>query len=362
MRCRLSRLFDGRPGRHGRRVASAPRAQRGAALIIAMLVFALATALVVAMKSEFDRFFQRSSNLLFDEQAQAYLRGAEDLATMALILDYDEDKAEGLARDDLQELWAQPSPDYPLDGLGWMRGSLEDLQGRFNLNALAARVPNAGTAQATERFTAAQQQFIRLLQALGEPAVSEQEAIAITESVSDWLDIDMIPTLDGAEDDFYYAATPAYRAANRPMASVSELRAVANMTPEIYRALLPWVTVWPQTGDSFKVNIHTAPAMVLRSLNADKDLSPLSVAEGESLFEYRRETGFVDINDFLANPVFDGRRDNMGDVRQSLLDQKSSYFLLEALVEVAGRNMRLYSVLHRHKRQVDTLARAGGSL
>jgi len=353
MRCHLSSVSAGR---------GVQRTQRGAALIIAMLVFALATALVVAMKSEFDRFFQRSVNLLFDEQAQAYLRGAEGLAAMALIADYDEDKVEGMARDDLGELWSQPSPDYPLDDIGWMRGSLEDLQGRFNLNALAERVPNAGSPQATARFTTAQQQFIRLLQALGDPEVSEQEAYAITESVSDWLDPDPIPSADGAEDDYYFGSTPAYRAANRPMASVSELRAVAYMTPEIYDALLPWVTVWPRTAESFKINILTAPAMVLRSLNAEKDYSPLTVAEGESLVEFRQEVGFQDVSDFLAHPVFEGRRDNMGDIKQLSLATSSSYFLLDAVVEVAGRNMRLYSVLHRHNRQIDTLARAGGSL
>jgi len=337
------------------------RAQQGAALITAMLVCALATALVVAMKSEFERFYQRSVNLLFDEQANAYLRGAEDLAALVLVMDYDEDKAEGLPRDDLQELWAKANelPPYPLDDIGQMSGTLEDLQGRFNLNALAARVQGAGEPGATIRFTPAQEQFIRLLQALGDPAVSEQEAIAITESVRDWLDIDIIPSADGAEDDYYYSQAPAYRTANRPMTSVSELRAVAYMTPAIYQALQPWVTVWPQ--EPAKLNIHTAPAMVLRSLNADKDLTPLSAEEGEALQLHRTEIGFLDINDFLAHAVFEGRRERMIEVK-GLLGQYTEYFLLDAVAEVSGRNMRLYSVLHRHNRQVETLIRAGGSL
>ena len=45
-----------------------------------------------------------------------------------------------------------------------------------------------------------------------------------------------------------------------------------------------------------------------------------------------------------------------------LLGESSSYFLLEAEVEVADRNMRLYSVLERRQRSVAALARAGGSL
>jgi general secretion pathway protein K len=344
-----------------RRAQRQRRSQQGAALIIAMLVFALATAMVVAMKGEFERFYQRTVNLLFDDQAHAYLRGAEDLASLALVTDYDEDKAKGQWRDDLQELWARASelPPYPLDDIGQMTGKLEDLQGRFNLNALAAPAQGAGEPGAPVRFTPAQEQFIRLLQALGEPAVSEQEAIAITQSVTDWLDADFNPTPEGAEDDYYSGRTPAYRTGNRPMTSVSELRAVAYVTPQIYQALQQWVTVWPQ--EPGKLNIHTAPAMVLRSLNADKDLTPLSEAEGDALAQYREETGFVDINDFLANPVFEGRRERMVQVK-GLLGQSTEYFLLDAVAEVAGRNTRLYSVLHRHNRQIEALIRAGGSL
>jgi general secretion pathway protein K len=339
------------------------RRERGAALIVAMLVFALATALVVAMKGDFERFFQRSANLLLDEQAQAYLRGAEDLAAMVLIRDYDEDKAEGFPRDDRSEAWNTSPPKdkpmpYALDDIGWMRGSLEDLQGRFNLNALAASPPGGTDGAAAVRFTAAQEQFIRLLQALGEPEVTEQEAIMITESIKDWLDEDPNPSPDGAEEEVYSSRTPAHRAGNRAMSSVSELLAVANMTPEIYQALRPWVTVWP--ADPAPLNIHTAPAMVLRSINADKDLSPLSPEEGEALAAEQFEPGFTDKNGFLASAVFEGRRERMTGI-MALLDQKSEYFLLEAEAEVAGRNMRLYSVLHRHNRQIDALARAADS-
>ncbi len=335
------------------------RHQRGAALIVAMLVFALATALVVAMKSEFERFYQRSANMLLDEQAQAYLRGAEDLASLALLFDYDQDIAKGLPRDDLLEFWALPPAPYALDE-GWMRGTLEDLQGRFNLNRLAERV-QVGEGAVVNRFTPSQEQFIRLLQALGELEVSEQDAILITESVSDWLDADPNPSQDGAEDDFYASQTPAYRTANRSMASASELRAVANMTPQIYQALLPLVTVWPQESESLTINIHTAPAAVLRSINASKDLSPLSEAEGEALAQYRLEPGFKDKADFLANPVFEGKRDKMADVMK-LLGESTSCFLLQAEVEVAGRNMRLYSVLDRSNRKITALSRASGSL
>lgn len=333
------------------------RGQGGAALIVALLVFALCAALVVAMQVEFNRFYQRAANLLLVEQGDVYLRGAEELATLVLLADYDSDRDREQPRDDLGEIWAQQTERYPLEDGVWLQGRLEDLQGRFNLNSLATG--SAGSEDGAPRFTAAQAQFIRLLQSLGEPQVSELEAIAITESVGDWLDPDMVPAPQGAEDDYYFVQEPAYRTANRPMASVSELQAVANVTPEIYRALAPLVTVWPDSPGA--LNIHTAPAAVLRSINADDDLQPLSQAEGEALVERRRETGFLDVEDFLASPAFEGKAQRMEQTR-ALLGQASSYFLLTAEVEVADRNMRLYSVLQREGRQVNALARAAGSL
>jgi general secretion pathway protein K len=341
---------------------AALRSQSGAALIVALLVFALCTALVVAMELEFNRFYQRSANILLAEQANAYLRGAEELAALALLADYDADRNLDEPRDDLLEIWAQPPPPYALEEGGWMEGCLRDLQGRFNLNALEERVVPAegesGSEAKTPRFTAAQAQFIRLLQALGEPQLGEQEAILITEAVSDWLDRDVEPAPDGAEDDYYFGLTPGYRSANRPMASVSELRAVAGMTSELYQALEPWVTVWPQVPST--LNIHTAPAMVLRSINADDDLRPLSQADGEALLE-QRKLGVADIDDFLESPVFADKQEQMEQVR-ALLGQSTSYFLLSAEVEVADRRMRLYSVLERGARQVNALARGSGRL
>ena len=347
-----------------------PCRQSGAALVVALLVFALCTTLIVAMKSEFDRFYQRGANLLQSEQAYAYLRGAEDLAGMALLADYDQDKTAKVPQDTLREIWAQPSTPYPLDDGGWLTGSLQDLQGRFNLNWLigssvgsSVGAKEAGGTSGTDgvqpRFSAAQEQFIRLLQALEEVPVSQQEAITIMQAVTDWLDEDGEPGPGGAEDDYYYSRTPAHRAANRPMASVSELRSVAYMTPEIFQALRPLVTVWPQA--PAPLNIHTAPVAVLRSINVDKELDPLSASDAQSLADYRENAGYTGLDEFLENPAFAGRAQQMAGMKP-LLGEKSSYFLLEAEVQVADRRQRLYSILQRHRRQITSMARAGGSL
>ena len=139
------------------------------------------------------------------------------------------------------------------------------------------------------------------------------------------------------------------------ISSVSELRAVANITPEIYEALEDLVIALPET--STTLNIHTASPTLLRSINTDKELSPLSEDEGEGL----RTEGFENLSGLLGNPIFAAKKDKMSGIK-GLLDEKSDYFLLEAEVEVAGREMRLYSVLERRNRKVGAIARGNGSL
>ena len=333
-----------------------PGPQRGAAMVLALLVFALSASLIVAMSRDFNRTYRQGSNIFLSAQSDAYLQGAEGLASLALIADADADRRAERRRDDLVEIWAREASPYPLDEGGWLVGSLEDLQGRFNLNQLARR---AEQEVGESRLTAEQTQFVRLLLVVTEGELGETEALSITRAIGDWLDADNSLRPDGAEDDTYVTLTPAYRAANRPMASISELRAVAGVDDDLFRALEPFVTVWPEQPAG--LNIHTAPAVVLRSLAEDDSLQPLSASDGEALVAYREENGFADLDDFFAHPVFAGRAENMAQTR-TLLAETSDYFLLSARVEVADRNTRLYSVLERKNRQVNVLQRTTGSL
>ena len=61
--------------------------QQGAALVIALLVFALAAALMVGVQRDFSLQLQRSTNTFFAEQGWAFLVGAEELGILALSFD-----------------------------------------------------------------------------------------------------------------------------------------------------------------------------------------------------------------------------------------------------------------------------------
>ena len=323
--------------------------QRGAALVIALLVFALAAALVVALAGDFTLTLQRGRNAFAAGQANAYLRGGEELAGLILRQDWHSDRQRPRPRDDFAELWAQPSPPYPLDGGGWLAGRLQDLQGRFNLNSLRASPP------AGRRFSAPQAMFIRLLQTPEEPRLSTEEAIAITEAALDWLDRDAAPRDFGAEDDVYYGREPSYRAANREFHSVSELRLLNHVTPELFAAIAPALTVY----GSGVINIHTAPVPVLRGINGAGSLEPLTAGEGEALARARADEGFADVQALLGGAVLAGR--GIAPELASRLGEESHWFLYAGEARLAGRTARLYSVLRREGGRVHAVLRSSAA-
>ncbi|MDP5054000.1 MAG: type II secretion system protein GspK, partial [Congregibacter sp.] len=89
--------------------------QSGVALVVALLVFAICAAVLVALQRDFDLSYRRALNSFVAEQSWAYLRGAEELAALALRMDYEADLGSERARDDLNEIWAQDPVPYALD-------------------------------------------------------------------------------------------------------------------------------------------------------------------------------------------------------------------------------------------------------
>ncbi|WP_051412620.1 MULTISPECIES: general secretion pathway protein GspK [Pseudoxanthomonas] len=103
-----------------------------------------------------------------------------------------------------------------------------------------------------------------LLRAVGtEPAAAQQLAGAI----ADWRDPDsLVQPGGGAEDPAYAAAGRAYGAKNAPFQSVAELHRVLGMTPELFAALAPHLTVFSGMP---RPNAEFAPAPVLAALGPD---------------------------------------------------------------------------------------------
>ena len=346
--------------------------QKGAALVIALLVFALAAALMVGVQRDFNLLLQRSTNTFFAEQGWSFLLGAETLAELALRFDADADAKSDAPVDSLQELWAQPQAPYPLDGIGFLSGDIVDLQGRFNINSLVEQRNSTGRginnqnntslsggAASAEgrRLNAEQRLLVRLLLAIEDAELTQAEAVTLVERISDYIDADQNPRMEGAEDEQYVSSEFPYRAPNRPIASVSELRAVDGITPELYRLIAPFLTVWPHDGG--KINVLTAAPEILAALNEDDSLQPLSPQQVANLTELRSDGALNNLDMFLEDPTFDGL---VIDELRELVDVRSAWFLLDARVEIADRERRLYSVLHRQGSAISVVHRTEGEL
>ncbi|NOX91397.1 MAG: type II secretion system minor pseudopilin GspK [Gammaproteobacteria bacterium] len=104
--------------------------QQGVALITALLVAALVTVVAVAMASRQQLDIRRTGNMLEADQAYMYALAAESWVSDMLKVDKQKTQIDTLTED-----WAMKLPPIPIEG-GVITGSVEDLQGRFNLNNL----------------------------------------------------------------------------------------------------------------------------------------------------------------------------------------------------------------------------------
>jgi general secretion pathway protein K len=257
---------------------------------------------------------RRTESALAADQGLMYVQGAEAWAADILR----QDLVDSPDSDNLGEQWAIELPPLPVDG-GAIRGRLDDLQGRFNLNNL---IGSDG-----KESMLARRQFERLL-------VSVEADPALAGAVIDWLDPDTelrFPT--GGEDVVYSDADPPYRTANSMITSTSELMAVAGFDRDIYRRLAPYITVLPA---GTKLNVNTASDVVLASLSDDIDL-----ATAASMIEERGDAEFVDID-----ATFEGLVEP--DVLQEI-DGVSEHFLLTATVTLGSNQLTMRAVLQRDR-------------
>jgi general secretion pathway protein K len=312
--------------------------QRGVALITAILIAALVTVAAVALAARQQFDLRRSANLLEADQAYLYALAGETWARQILAQD-----ATQSAVDTLTEDWARPLPPVPVTG-GSVGGRIEDLQGRFNLNNLGqpSGEPVSDPVQALQR----------LLAAAGRAGQGLSPELAIR--VADWVDADLNPLPGGAEDLEYLALDVPYRTGNHALASPSELAAVAGVTPEILRQLLPWVATLPA---ATPVNVNTAPAPVLMSLHPD-----LTAAIAEQLIAYREQSPFDDPADFVDTLKADFGIDLGAEAADTRVSVVSDYFLVTVEATIGRTPFRLYSLLRRQQQKVSTLSRSFGVL
>ncbi|HUE48820.1 MAG TPA: type II secretion system minor pseudopilin GspK [Steroidobacteraceae bacterium] len=309
-----------------------PCTQRGIALLVAILLVALGTIIAAAVAYENATTARRGTATYAFDQALLIAEGAEALAAYGLrqIRQNDQSHTTYAAQG-----WAKGiGPIEVVPGV-MLEASLEDLQGRFNLNNL---VKNDTTPDPVQL-----QAFMQLLALAG---VETKWAGYIV----DWIDGNITPSSpDGAEDSVYMGQTPPYRTANRYITSASELLALPGFGRDRYLKLAPYVTALPY---NTPVNLCTAPGLVLDAYLGQRDFS----SEADSLAKNRATAPgcFPTQRDYeaaFADPKL------LGQVRPKIA-QISSYFRLTSFITIGSTEFNLYSLLYQDQNSVRPILRS----
>ncbi|MBP7926575.1 MAG: general secretion pathway protein GspK, partial [Desulfobulbus sp.] len=145
------------------------------------------------------------------------------------------------------------------------------------VNALGAsgatRNPGGSTTQrAGHEREQYRQVWLRFLTSGRFAVADEEEAEGLLDALADWVDTDSRERLQGAEEEYYRARTPAHGCRNGPVSQLGELLLVRGMTPALLfgdaeqEGLAAYITV---AGEDGKINLNTAPLPVLQALSVE---------------------------------------------------------------------------------------------
>ena len=236
----------------------------------AVMIVAIAVAIAAQIAFAQQIWFRQMENVADRDATDWLRRGALHWASLALL----EDAAQN-STDHLGESWAMGLPTLPVEG-GTIKVSIEDAQSRFNLNSIGGTDPTS---------LANLQLLQRLLDVL-------QLDPQLANAVADWIDPNSDARAGGAEDIDYLNLNPPYRAANRPMASVDELRLIRGFDAKTVAALLPYVTVL--TAVTNDINVNTASPVVLAALTG------MDLPTAKRIAEDRGSTSYKTIDEFKS--------------------------------------------------------------
>lgn len=189
--------------------------QQGTAVVMAILMVAIAAAIAIGLIMHQQISIMRTKQIVQARQMFFYSRGALYWAKDALREEVAEDQQ-----------WPMVLPETQLPGgVGRVQAQLTDYAQLINVNDLS-------DAQSEEKL-------LQLL--VSGDDIKDDQAQSIVAAIKAWVD----GQPSAQFDDYYMSLSPAYRAAHMPMVSVSELRLVSGVTPQIFEFLRNQVAAYP---------------------------------------------------------------------------------------------------------------------
>ncbi|MBC7917546.1 MAG: type II secretion system minor pseudopilin GspK [Rhodoferax sp.] len=335
------RRFAGRcPPRGLFRLGAARRrnAQRGAAILTAMLTVTLVAALSASALWQQWRGIEVETAERERQQAAWILQGALDWARLILR----EDARSNSSVDHLAEPWAVPLQEARLStflatsqsdttsgGLeeSFLSGQIVDLQGRLNvMNLVQDGKVHAPTARA----------FSRLFETLRLP---QGQLVNLVAGMRAAMETDT-PDKD---------AGTTSRAGQRPLLPrTTEQLVWLGLSKPVVAALRPFVTVLPK---STTVNLNTAPVEVVYA-----SITSATMADAQRLVAARAQSHFRSLPD--VNRLLGGQDTA---ISETLHGVNSSFFEVSGQVRLGDRSVLEHSLVQRDSLRVTVLWRERGT-
>lgn len=290
------------------------RTQRGIALLTALMVLALAALLAFAMLQQAQLMLERSAANERAASSSALAEGLFELALIALLRD-----GGASAVDHREEIWAQPLPPLPVPQ-GVVTGRIEDLNGRINVNGLAA--------ERADRRLFTRQALARLFTNLG---VNSQLALRIEDAIDQDEENN-----GGGEDIDFLGQRPSSRAPNRPLTQIAELRNLPGLSEEEFALIAPFICA---IDPNAPINVNTASWQVLMSLDPgmSEDFAKKMWRQGRA--DFADKTAFVTELTQFGGP-------NLA-ASQAFIGVRSTHFIAYALVKLDEIDYHYKALLDR---------------
>jgi general secretion pathway protein K len=321
-----------------------PKNERGAILIITVLIIAALTALTLAFSEESRvelNLAQFSRETL--QARQMAVAGFNLLLTEISKIPEDKIKEWEENKRDWSQFAPLTFPDPLPDGIT-VEARYLDESGKININFLSKRLKDKAEAEASGSPTdkidgdieQMKTQLGRLFTTLG-----IEEPASLVDPLIDWLDKGHDPELNGAEEDYYQGLPNPYPCADGPLLTIDQIYLVKGFgdlklnDENGEKKITDFLTIY---GDDLgRININAAPKEVLLSLNEN--------INADAVIEYRQENGEIDVPKFLD---LCGIADNSL-LKNKIIDSKTTNtypcYLIEIKVKVQEAEISLKAVV-----------------
>jgi len=301
--------------------------EQGSALLTVLLLVGVIGAMAALALDRLKTSIHVVANGVALDQARAIALAAEAVAVTRI----DELTKSGSGKATLAG-WNGRSTRMPVPG-GMANITISDGGNCFNLNSVAQGDAISGLSLRP----AGVNQFRALMEAIGVP---DEQARIVSASLGDWVDSDRTPVPGGAEDEVYAQAAIPYRAANTMLADITEMRAVAGVTPAIYDRLRPWVCVLPTTELS-PININTlgtGQAPLVAMLAPDQ----LTLDSARGVLAGRPVDGWANVQEFWHSPALASLQ--IGDaLAQTRVETR--WFNISLDIQIAGAELSEHGLI-----------------